>query len=381
MQLGQIGRHALLVGMGLLVAALGAEIVARSYARLGGELGRSLARRDPMNVLYEPHGSYGYRQRPNHSQHYANGTQANWNAMGYRGPLVERSKPPGTFRVVLLGGSTTHGFGVDDDETIDAHMRELLRSRYPGVPCEVVNLALGGYDSYQLFERMRDDGVSLSPDVVIVNSGINDVRNAQFSDLRIPDPRTLIWEGNMRRMREEAARGGPGLWTRILHHSYAARLPGFYLENLTRREAIAEARVLEPHPEALDYFETNIRRTGELAAQIGAGLVLSTPPSSLSTRYAADAFSDRGYWIVDATTTQDYRRRLAARLEKIAADPATSAWPVAYVSLQLPPERFLDDCHLTGAGNRAVAESFVEALGPHLARVFPDALAARADTD
>ena len=59
-------------------------------------------------------------------------------------------------------------------------MRDLLRTEYPGIRFDVVNLALDGYDSYQLLERLKSDGLGLSPDLVIVNSGINDVRNARF---------------------------------------------------------------------------------------------------------------------------------------------------------------------------------------------------------
>lgn len=381
MHLGPIGRRAALVALGTLLAAISAELLVRGYAHLGGEVGKRLAIRDPMAVLFEPNGDYGYRQRPGRTQHYGNGTRATWNAMGYRGPEVERRKPRGTFRVILLGGSTTHGFGVDDDQTIDAHMRELLPRLHPGVRFEVVNLALGGYDSYQVYERMRSDGVGLSPDVVIINSGINDVRNAQFADLRIPDPRTLIWQGNMERMREEAARGGPSLWTRVLHYSYAARLPGLLRDNLMRRESAAGAREVTPKPDALDYFETNIRRTAELVAQAGADLILATPPSSLATRYAPDDFSDRGYWIVDAATTQAYRDQLARRLERIADDLSAAGRPVAYVAPELPPELFLDDCHLTGAGNRAVAMAFAEALEPYVESVLPPGVSARAGAD
>jgi lysophospholipase L1-like esterase len=375
MSVTRIARSALLLGFGLLLGAGSAEIAARVYAHVGGQVAHELAERDPEEVLYEPHGEFGYRQKPNHFQQFGNGTRSNWNAMGYRGPLVAREKPAGTFRVVLLGESTTEGFGVEDDQTIDAHMRDLLHARYPGIRVEVVNLALGGYDSYQIFQRMKSDGVGFSPDVVIVNSGINDVRNAQFSDLHNPDPRTLIWEGNMERMRQEAANGGPSLWTRLLHHSYAARLPGFFLENLERRDSIARSQTLAPHPQALDYFETNIRRTADLARGIGAGVILSTPPSSLSTRYAPTDFSDRGYWIIDGKTTEEYRQRLAERLVKLAVEFTASGWPVPYLGERLPPEMFLDDCHLTSAGNRAMAQAFVEALEPQLKRAFPAAVA------
>lgn len=154
---------------------------------------------------------------------YANGTRAIWNALGFRGPLVPQHKRPGAFRMILLGESTTHGYQVDDDQTIDVHMRALLRERYPGIRFEVVNLALDGYDSYQIYERLKSDGLALSPDLVIVNAGINDVRNARFPNLKIPDPRTVVWEGNLQLMREEARRGGPSLSSRLTHYSYAAR--------------------------------------------------------------------------------------------------------------------------------------------------------------
>ena len=58
------------------------------------------------------------------------------NALAYRGP---ECPSPGTVRIILLGGSTTYGYGVNDDQTIDAYMRSLLPEHYPGRHFEVVN--------------------------------------------------------------------------------------------------------------------------------------------------------------------------------------------------------------------------------------------------
>jgi lysophospholipase L1-like esterase len=365
-------RRGLALALGLLAAAVLAEGLARVYAHVGGALGEMLANRDPLDTPIEPHGSYGYRQRPNRSHHYPDGTEASWNALGFRGPVVVRRKSPGTFRVILLGGSTTHGYQVNDDETIDAHMRALLRAEYPGIAFEVLNLGLDGYDSYQLAERFESDGLALSPDLVIVNSGINDVRNARFQNLQIPDPRTVIWEGNLQQLREQARRGGPTLRERLAHHSYAVRLPSLIGDNWSQRRGLASNAELRPQPDAIDYFEANIRRVAKLVEMAGAGLILSTPPSALSTRHQPDEVSDQSYWVVNAATTQDYRDALAGRLERIAAEADARGWPVAYVSLDLAPELFQDDCHLTGAGNRALAQGFVGALRPYLARARPD---------
>src|SRR5690242_3314109 len=109
-----------------LVVATGlAELALRVAAHRGGNLAR-LNAWDPFKVKVEPDGLYGYRPRPFSVFPYGvNDTdtatalkQAHENAAGYRGPLVAVPKPAGTVRVILLGESTTHGFGVSDSETI-----------------------------------------------------------------------------------------------------------------------------------------------------------------------------------------------------------------------------------------------------------------------
>jgi len=352
--------------LGLAVGMLLAELIVRGYAQMGTEAGQRIASRDPMGVLYQPFGDFGYRQGPGRTEKYPNGTHAVWNAMGYRGPVVSVDKPKGTYRIILLGGSTTAGYGVNDEETIDAHMRRLLPERFPGGCFEVVNLALGGYDSYQAYERMRVDGTRLTPDLVILNSGINDVRNAQFSYLTYPpDPRTLIWEPVMQRLREESKRG-PSLWNLAQHYSYIARIPAYALDLWRQRETLTVISVAQPHGAAAEYFEVNVVRTTELALKQGAAVILSTPPSALSTRNKPSDPPEKSYWIRDAGTTEEYRRRLATRMKEIAARLRASDWRVSYVSHSLPPEEYLDDAHLTSAGNRAVARNLTEAAIPFI---------------
>lgn len=356
---------ALSLGIGLLVV----EGMLRAYAAVGGVMGRRLATFDPMAMLYEPLGEFGYRQKPNTTYTFGNGVQATSNGMAYRGPEVSIRKPEGTTRIVLLGGSTTHGYGVTNDETIDVYMRELLAAAYPDRRFEVVNLALGGYDSYQLFERMRADGVRMEPDIVIINSGINDVRNSQYANLQIPGPdrRTLIWEDHLSRAREEARQGGPSLWTLAKHRSYLMRMPGFLRERVREVRQVEANRTIRPMPDALDYFAANIERTAALAQERGAAIVYATPASRLSS-YPSNATSTQGYWIVDAATTEDYRRQLARRLAELSRSQVEKGMRVTYVAPSFPEDHFLenDDCHLSAKGNRAAARVFVDAAEPFL---------------
>lgn len=362
----EIAKRGLTIIVGLVVGLLVAELAVRGFAMMGTQAGRRVAARDPFEFLYEPFGNFGYRERPGKIERYPNGTRAVFNPMGYRGPVVGIDKPAGTYRIVLLGGSTTFGYGVNDDETIDAHMRRLLPARFAGACFEVVNLALGGYDSYQDYERMRVDGMRLEPDLVVINSGINDVRNALYKGLSVPpDPRTLIWEPVMRTLREEAKRGRR-LSTVVQHYSYLARIPGYAAELWGQRQGLRVIHVTEPDDSAVDYFEANVTRTAELAFGKGASVVLSTPPSALSLRNKPSDPPEKSYWIKDAGTTEEYRRRLATRMRGTSERLRAAGRRVVYITHDLPPEQFLDDAHLTGAGNRTMAQRLVEAAVPFI---------------
>ena len=357
-----VGQSAALVIVGIALGGLLAEGSVRLYSSVTATwLARDIVSWDPLGVKVEPHGVLGYRQKPNSTFRYGNGTSATSNSMGFRGPEVTQHRIPNSLRIVLLGGSTTHGWGVNDDETIDAYMREIFTTWYPTRSLEVVNLGFDGYDSYQLLQRLESDGLPLSPDVVIVNSGINDVGNARFTRLTFGDPRTLLWESVLDRLRHEARRGGPTLWTRVKHYSYLARLPGL-LRNRTRGSGPAGQGLNTPHPDAADYFQRNIERIAQLCADKGISIILSTPPSSLPVNFEPHATSQHSYWIKDALTTQVYRDTLSERLRTLASRLSHEGQSALFVTHRIPPNDFLDDAHLTPDGHRKIASDFVAAV-------------------
>lgn len=366
--LRRVAAAATLLLCSLVVAALATEGGLRALAALGNPVARGVAAADPYAVKVEPHGAFGYRQRAGAVLPYPNGTHATANRMRFRGPVVNEPKPPGTYRILLLGESSTHGWSVNDSETIDAYLRADLAAERPGLRAEMVNLAYDGYDAYQIWQRLLSDGVPLSPDLIIVNAGVNDVRNAYYPGLSDPDPRTLIWEGEMRRQREERARGGPSAWIRVKHLSFVARFPAVIRQKLAmRRAAWAASSAVSPHPDAAENFTRNVERIAAVARTLSIPLVLSTPPSALLLP-DAPVMVPRSYWIVDRATTQRYRDTLATRMRAVAEHAGAEGQPVAYVAPQLPARMFIDDCHLTPEGNRAMARELARAIAPYLPR-------------
>lgn len=349
----RIGRFALAALLTLAVT----EIALRVAATGSGHFAGKLREWDPDRSTLDLVGSSCFRARPGNVMRYTNGTAAHANAMGSRGPEVSTPKPPGTYRVVLLGGSTTHGFFVDDDDTIDAHLRRVLR--VPGASrVEAVNLGLDSLDVPCDRELLLAVGLGLEPDAVIVHTGINDVEA-----LRQPNLAQNAPERGMRaqiRLDEEKRRDARGPWRAVKHFLFTARLPGVLRFLLNRSVAPLEGPA-DPEPAALDGFEQTVREIVSLVPP-GTVVLLSSPPSGLGTSAPLSRPP-----VVDRATTQRYRDRLDERLRRIAADASSTGRDVRYVPHEVPDQVFIDDCHLDGEGNRLVAEDFARALAgaPH----------------
>ena len=156
------------------------------------------------------------------------------------------------------------------------------------------------------------------------------------------------------------------------HYLYIARLPGFVRETLKQRQEVKVIRTVEPSISAVNYFAVNVENTMQMALDRSAVVVLSTPPSALSLRNKPSDPPETTYWIKNAETTEAYRQRLAARMQQIAAAAQSAGQLVAYVSHNLPLEEFLDDAHLTSAGNLTVARNLVQAAIPFIQQRYSE---------
>ena len=105
-----------------------------------------------------------------------NGTSVTTNGLGYRTPEVAIPKPPGTYRIVVIGSSNTMGHGVDDDESYPRLLEDWLNGPEAGVgrPVEVVNTAISGDSPSQQLLRMHDDLPRLQPDWVLNDASVLD---------------------------------------------------------------------------------------------------------------------------------------------------------------------------------------------------------------
>ena len=98
------------------------------------------------------------------------------NAAGFRDLERIREKPRGTFRVVVLGDSTTAGNGIGDPSKTYTSILETMLNEYSanGLTYEVLNMGVSGYHTLQEAELLRTRGVPYQPDLVLVTFCVND---------------------------------------------------------------------------------------------------------------------------------------------------------------------------------------------------------------
>ena len=104
--------------------------------------------------------------------HYRAEKSAGLNRYGYRGPVVGR-KQPGELRVVMLGGSTVFGYGVNWNESIPVYLEAKLRERLDR-PVRVVNLGFNNEGAFAWVPNLEDFAY-LDYDVIVLYEGYNDL--------------------------------------------------------------------------------------------------------------------------------------------------------------------------------------------------------------
>jgi len=99
------------------------------------------------------------------------------NTLGFRGAEFSEEKLSDTYRIFMVGGSTMFGAGATSDETtIPGYLQHLLSEKDFEFDIEVINSGIQGADSNTELNLIEQKLVTLSPDLIIIYDGWNDLR-------------------------------------------------------------------------------------------------------------------------------------------------------------------------------------------------------------
>jgi uncharacterized protein YjbI with pentapeptide repeats len=102
------------------------------------------------------------------------GDSININTEGFRGAEFSPTKPSDTYRIVMVGGSTTFGSGVFDDETIPFQLEQKFQNEHNEFNVEVINAGIGGSWSKLETDLIKNKIIDYDPNLLIVYDGAND---------------------------------------------------------------------------------------------------------------------------------------------------------------------------------------------------------------
>lgn len=89
------------------------------------------------------------------------------NSQGFRDENYNKSKPPNTTRIILVGDSFTHGYGLERSDRygdiVERKLNESLENRV-----QVLNIAKPGWGMPDYYKAIKQMGLEYNPDLIVV---------------------------------------------------------------------------------------------------------------------------------------------------------------------------------------------------------------------
>lgn len=269
------------------------------------------------------------------------------NAQGLREdhPIAER-KAEGELRLLFLGDSSTFGYGVGAGETFVERTEGLLAERFPALRIECINAGVPGYTLFQGWRWLVTRGLSLEPDLLVVDFGWNE---------------SARWGGAGDLGTYEAWRAArPPAWL-----AWSSLAAWAWSRNALDADEVAGAA------ERPRLLPGEFRRLLELCARAaderGAGLLVLVGPGRANVEPAPGG---------SGRTALQAEKLAFARGRRIGPDggrPEPGEEPAAVDGVAVaqalaaehgPDELFFDGVHPTAVLHRALARALAERLGP-----------------
>jgi lysophospholipase L1-like esterase len=238
--------------VGKIAIALAATLLSLVVLEVGA---RWIVVTDPgLSSLYRvPHPVFGWVLEPRASYRntfLVDAPRVTYNSRGWRDVEHDFEKPPGVFRILVLGDSFMEAYSVELNEAF--HRRIAGLAKADGLNVETINLGVGGYGTLQQYLVFREVGRRYDPDLVLLGfHPANDVRDNSIALER------LVTEGLKVDSRPFLAMSSTVDWT--------ITQPDF--EGARHRYIVAKAR-RDSFPQRLVRQYASIRATGDAINKI-----------------------------------------------------------------------------------------------------------------
>jgi lysophospholipase L1-like esterase len=276
------------------------------------------------------------------------------NRLGYRGPDPD----PSALNILAIGASTTEGTYLDDQENWPAALQRLLASRSPQQRVVVDAAGISGYTTIEHLDYLERSEVPWRFDVLIFTIGVNDMLKGAAGDLELG--RGPIWRSSVLVRRILAVNRFRLARTRVWLEEDRE---GANMED--RRQARRLAPTISVAPEdrrAVEDFARRVARLARACQQRGRRCLFVTQPTAWGNPAATETFwmgRRRDGFYYQPTTLRTLLHNYDEVMRQSVGDDR-------YASLHDLDDQaglFVDDCHVSEAGARAIADRVASALG------------------
>ncbi len=296
--------------------------------------------------------------KPNFDGTWA-GVSIKTNSLGFRDEEIPLDKQPDEFRILCLGDSVTLGYKLEEPQTYVAQLEALLNQQYRPRGFQAINAGVDGYATFQELHLLRQKGLALKPDLILVCFVLNDVTE-QF--------RTMASLGGVGHYAGAGKKSLTRSMLRVLSKSAiytAVKLAYLKLEGLRRARLqrigkwryrslddiynVAELFKAPLRPEiesAWEFTKAQVLQLSELAHENGIPVLIFVPP------YAGQV-GEEGI----SMRPQSVLARFCLRHEIPLFDLSSG-----FLANPDPEALFLDGNHYNAEGSRLIAEMLLQKL-------------------
>lgn len=132
----------------------------------------------PNKNLFEPHPYLGLTNKSK-ADETNNGIRIQHNSRGQRGEDYDIEELSTSTNIVTIGGSTTYGVGVNNNEIWPTLLDSIL-----GEDSMVINFSVPGHSSVEHLITASLYLEEYNPEIIIIHAGLNDMKNSHVAKLK-----------------------------------------------------------------------------------------------------------------------------------------------------------------------------------------------------
>jgi tetratricopeptide (TPR) repeat protein len=197
------------------------------------------------------------------------------------------SKPPGTFRIFCLGGSTTIGYPYWYNGAFSSFLRDRLRAVFPDRSIEIVNVGMTATNSYTVLD-LSEDLTKYDPDLLIVYDGHNEFYGALgVASNEYGAPTRWMTLLRLRMVHLRTFQLAEKIFSELL--SMVGKTPIDYSRRVTMMEQVARGRNVpyggDAYVQGLTTFRQNLKGLIDRCMHRDIPLFLSTQVSNIRDQF------------------------------------------------------------------------------------------------